>query len=183
VLPRLRPVRATPALGRRLVARPLQVLASEAVSCLYLVKRRGETLGATGHCLVWPLLTRQPFVRCPPWALHIPFGSGLLWKGDQVYSTIGRAADLQILVNQEAREALGEFRTTNQGAPHWGRRSEAVRCSLTTGGDGSDSGFAASRRVARPGSWSSRPSFLGQGGSNGPTTGGDTAPGDHHHRG
>ena len=41
--------------------------------------------------------------------------SELWWKGDQVHGTIGRAGDLQMLINQEARASLGVFRTTNQG--------------------------------------------------------------------
>ena len=44
------------------------------------------------------------------------FGVELRWKGNQVYGTIGRAADLQILVNREARTTLGAFPTTNQGS-------------------------------------------------------------------
>jgi hypothetical protein len=35
------------------------------------------------------------------------FGSELWWKGDQAHGTIGRAADLQILVKQGARVTLG----------------------------------------------------------------------------
>jgi len=44
------------------------------------------------------------------------FGSELWWKGDHVPGTIGRADELQLLVNQEARATTGCFRTTNLGA-------------------------------------------------------------------
>jgi len=44
------------------------------------------------------------------------FGSELWWKGDHVSGTIGRADELQLLVNQEARATTGCFRTTNLGA-------------------------------------------------------------------
>jgi hypothetical protein len=43
------------------------------------------------------------------------FGAELWWMGDQVHGTTGRAADLQILVNQQARVITGCFRTTNLG--------------------------------------------------------------------
>ena len=41
------------------------------------------------------------------------FESELWWKGDHVRGTIGQAAELQLLVNQEARLTTGCFRTTN----------------------------------------------------------------------
>jgi len=44
------------------------------------------------------------------------FGVELWWKGDLVEGTIGRAKELQLLVNQEARATTGCFRTTNLGA-------------------------------------------------------------------
>ena len=44
------------------------------------------------------------------------FGSELWWKGDYVPGSVGRAAEMQILVNQEARATTGCFRTTNLGA-------------------------------------------------------------------
>jgi hypothetical protein len=44
------------------------------------------------------------------------FGAELWWKGDQPQSTIGRASDLQLLINWEARAITGCFRTTNLGA-------------------------------------------------------------------
>ena len=44
------------------------------------------------------------------------FGAELWWKGDLVEGTIGRAKELQLLVNQEARATTGCFRTTNLGA-------------------------------------------------------------------
>ena len=43
------------------------------------------------------------------------FGSELWWKGDQMRGTIGRADDMQLLVNQQARATTGCFRTTNRG--------------------------------------------------------------------
>jgi len=44
------------------------------------------------------------------------FGSELWRKGDHVQGTVGRADELQLLVNQEARATTGCFRTTNLGA-------------------------------------------------------------------
>ena len=44
------------------------------------------------------------------------FGAELWWKGDHVTGTMGRAEDLQRLVNQQARVTTGCFRTTNLGA-------------------------------------------------------------------
>jgi len=44
------------------------------------------------------------------------FGSELWWKGDLAQGTIGRANELQLLINQEARATTGCFRTTNLGA-------------------------------------------------------------------
>jgi len=44
------------------------------------------------------------------------FGAELWWKGDLAEGTIGRAKELQLLVNQEARATTGCFRTTNLGA-------------------------------------------------------------------
>ena len=44
------------------------------------------------------------------------FRSEVWWKGDGAQSTIGRQGDVHKLVDQEARLALGAFKTTNQGA-------------------------------------------------------------------
>jgi ribonuclease HI len=44
------------------------------------------------------------------------FGSELWWKGDEVQGTIGRAVELQTVVNKQARAVTGCFRTTNWGA-------------------------------------------------------------------
>jgi len=44
------------------------------------------------------------------------FGSELWWKGDHVTGTKGRAEELQLVVNQEARATTGCFRTTSLGA-------------------------------------------------------------------
>jgi len=44
------------------------------------------------------------------------FGAELWWKGDLAQGTIGRANELQLLVNQEGRATTGFFRTTNLGA-------------------------------------------------------------------
>ncbi|MDX6284441.1 MAG: hypothetical protein QOH03_5512 [Kribbellaceae bacterium] len=44
------------------------------------------------------------------------FGSELWWKGEATQGTIGRANDIQLLVNQEPRAVTGCFRTTNLGA-------------------------------------------------------------------
>jgi ribonuclease HI len=43
------------------------------------------------------------------------YGSELWWRGEAVYGSIGKAADLQKLVNQQARAVTGCFRSTNQG--------------------------------------------------------------------
>ena len=44
------------------------------------------------------------------------FGAELWWKGGNVRGTTGRAEELQLLVNREARATTGAFRTTNLGA-------------------------------------------------------------------
>ena len=44
------------------------------------------------------------------------FGSELWWKGGNIRGTTGRAEELQLLVNREARAITGAFRTTNLGA-------------------------------------------------------------------
>jgi ribonuclease HI len=44
------------------------------------------------------------------------FGAELWWKGGNVRGTTGRAEELQLLVNQQARAITGAFRTTNLGA-------------------------------------------------------------------
>ena len=44
------------------------------------------------------------------------FGAELWWKGDGTRGTVGRAKDLQLLVNRQARASTGCFRTTNLGA-------------------------------------------------------------------
>ena len=44
------------------------------------------------------------------------FGSELWWKRDGTHGTQTRQEDIQKLVNQEARNTTGTFRTTNQGA-------------------------------------------------------------------
>jgi len=44
------------------------------------------------------------------------FGSELWCKGDKVAGTIGRAEELQTLVNKQARAVTGCFQTTNMGA-------------------------------------------------------------------
>jgi hypothetical protein len=51
------------------------------------------------------------------------FGSELWWKGDRVEGTIGRAEELQTLVNKQARAVTGCFQTTNLGALCRNRRS------------------------------------------------------------
>jgi hypothetical protein len=43
------------------------------------------------------------------------FGSELWWKGEATHGTIGRANDIQKLVNEQARAVIGCFRTTNLG--------------------------------------------------------------------
>jgi len=44
------------------------------------------------------------------------FGAELWWKGGNAQGTTGRAEELQLLVNQQARAVTGAFRTTNLGA-------------------------------------------------------------------
>ena len=44
------------------------------------------------------------------------FGAELWWKGDHVTGTMGRAQELQRLINQQAQATMGCFRTTNLGA-------------------------------------------------------------------
>jgi len=44
------------------------------------------------------------------------FGAELWWKGGNVRGTTGRAEELQLLVNQQARAVTGAFWTTNLGA-------------------------------------------------------------------
>ena len=44
------------------------------------------------------------------------FEAGLRWKGEHAPGTTGRADELQLLANQEARATIGSFRTTNLGA-------------------------------------------------------------------
>ena len=44
------------------------------------------------------------------------FGAELWWKGDNVRGTLGRAKELQVLVNQQAQATTGAFWTTNLGA-------------------------------------------------------------------
>jgi len=57
------------------------------------------------------------------------FGSELWWKGDHVTGTKGRAEELQLLINQEARATTGWFRTTcqNNGRPEMTDRRRPVR--------------------------------------------------------
>ena len=43
------------------------------------------------------------------------FRAELWWKGGNVHGTTGRAEELQLLVNQQARTTTGAFRTTNLG--------------------------------------------------------------------
>ena len=44
------------------------------------------------------------------------FGAELWWKGEGARGTVGRAGDLQLLVNRQAQATTGAFRTTNLGA-------------------------------------------------------------------
>jgi len=44
------------------------------------------------------------------------FGAELWWKGGNIRGTTGRAEELQLLVNQQARATTGAFQTTNLGA-------------------------------------------------------------------
>jgi len=43
------------------------------------------------------------------------FGAKLWWKGGNAWGTTGRAEELQLLINQQARAVTGAFRTTNLG--------------------------------------------------------------------
>ena len=68
----------------------------------------------TGQMGLSPTNCRKVMTACvQPVAMY---GAELWWKGDLAEGTIGRAKELQILVNQEARATTGCFRTTNLGA-------------------------------------------------------------------
>jgi len=70
---------------------------------------------AHGHptSLISLILFYAPHILALPVFL---FGAELWWKGDLAEGTIGRANELQLLVNQEAQATTGCFRTTNLGA-------------------------------------------------------------------
>ena len=68
----------------------------------------------TGQVGLSPANSRKVMTACIQ--SDAMFGAELWWKGDHVPRTIGRADELQLLVNQEARAATGCFRTTNLGA-------------------------------------------------------------------
>jgi len=65
----------------------------------------------TGQMGLSPANCRNVMTAC----IRSMFGSELWWKGDHVPGTMGRAEELQLLVNQEARATTGCFRTTNLG--------------------------------------------------------------------
>jgi hypothetical protein len=67
----------------------------------------------TGQMGLSPVNGRKVMTACQSVAM---FGSELWWKGGRVPGTIGRADELQLLVDREARATTGCFRTTNLGA-------------------------------------------------------------------
>jgi len=68
----------------------------------------------TGQMGLSPANCRTAMTACVQSAAM--FGAELWWRGDLAEGAIGRAKELQLLVNQEARATTGCFRTTNLGA-------------------------------------------------------------------
>jgi len=69
---------------------------------------------AHGQMGLSPANCRKAMTACVQSATM--FGAELWWKGNPVTGTQGRAEEIQLLVNQEARATAGCFRTTNLGA-------------------------------------------------------------------
>jgi len=74
--------------------------------------RRLERL--TGRMGLSPVNCRRVMAACVQSVAM--FGAELWWKGGNARGTTGRAEELQLLVNQQARAVTGAFRTTNLGA-------------------------------------------------------------------
>jgi len=68
----------------------------------------------TGRMGLSPANCRRIMTACVQSAAM--FGAELWWKGRNVRGTTGRAEELQLLVNQQARASTGAFWTTNLGA-------------------------------------------------------------------
>jgi len=68
----------------------------------------------TGKMGLSPINCRRVMMACVQSVAM--FGAELWWKGGNVRGTTGRAEELQLLVNQQARATTGAFRTTNLGA-------------------------------------------------------------------
>ena len=73
----------------------------------------GETPQVAGRMGLIPDGIRRTQVACVQ-AVAL-YGSELWWKGEDVHGTIGKANDLQKLVNQQARAVTGSIRSMNQG--------------------------------------------------------------------
>jgi len=68
----------------------------------------------TGQLGLSPANCRKVMTACIQSAAM--FGAELWWKGEGARGTVGRANDLQLLINQQAWATTGAFRTTNLGA-------------------------------------------------------------------
>ena len=68
----------------------------------------------TGKMGLSPANCRRVMVACVQSVAM--FGAELWWKGGNVRGMTGRADELQLLVNQQARATTGAFQTTNLGA-------------------------------------------------------------------
>ena len=77
-------------------------------------KARARLQRLTGRMGLSPVNCRKVMTACVQSVAM--FGSELWWKGDHATGTVGRAEELQLPVNQEARATTGCFRTTNLGA-------------------------------------------------------------------
>jgi hypothetical protein len=77
-------------------------------------KAMGRLRRLAGHVGLLPVNCRKVLRACIQ-SLAM-FGSELWWKGDGVVGTVGRAEELQKLVNQQALAVTGCLRITNQGA-------------------------------------------------------------------
>jgi len=77
-------------------------------------KAMGRLRRLTGQMGLSPVNCRKVMTACVQSVAM--FGSELWWKGDGVEGTKGRAEELQVAVNQQARAVTGCFGTTNRGA-------------------------------------------------------------------
>jgi ribonuclease HI len=77
-------------------------------------KALGRLRRLTGQMGLAPVNCRKVMTACIQSVAL--FGAELWWKGDAVKGTKGRAAELQKMVNQQARAVTGCFQKTNRGA-------------------------------------------------------------------